>query len=159
MGGLSRDRLSRLKPGRWPVLMEAATAVLLARVLLDHRSYQLVDSLFKRWTERMRRQQHPSEREWECVVWAIRAVGRRTLGDRPCLPEALAGRFMLQRRGYQADLHIGVRKGDDGALMAHAWLESGESIVLGGGQSPMRFQRLTHVSSPLPGPAGAAEAS
>ena len=145
MEGALRDKLARLTPGRWPVLVEAATAVLLARVMLDRRSYQQCDRFFRNWTNRLRRRRPPTEREWERVVWAIRAVGRRTLGDRPCLPEALAGRMMLQRRGYDADLHIGVRKGEKGDLMAHAWLESGQHIVLGGGQSPARFQRLTGV--------------
>ncbi len=142
-------RLARvLSVRRWPVLLEAATFVLTARYLLDHRSYAECERFFLEQERRFRRKSEPGEREWERVVWAIRAVGRRTLGDRPCLAEALAGRFMLARRGYQADLHIGVRKGEKGDLLAHAWLESGNSIVLGGGQSPARFQRLQHVKLP-----------
>ncbi len=144
-----RERLARLTPGRWPVLAEAAAAVLLARFLLDRQPYKSVDARFTAWTEKLKRTARPSDREWERVVWAIRAVGRRTLGERPCLPEALAGRLMLQRRGYEANLHIGVRKGEKGDLLAHAWLESGPSIVLGGGQSPVNFRRLENIGTRL----------
>ncbi len=159
MTAATRERLARLAPSRWPVLIEAASAVLMARVLLDHRPYKWCDTLFESWTEKLRRKEAPAEGEWERVVWAIRAVGRRTLGDRPCLPEALAGRLMLQRRGYEANLTIGVRKDEKGALLAHAWLESGQHIVLGGGESPARFKKLVAVGPEEAGRGNAAPTS
>ena len=42
------------------------------------------------------------------VIWAVNAVGRRMLGDKRCLPQALVAQWLLRRRGYAAALHIGV---------------------------------------------------
>lgn len=139
------DKLRLLVPTRWPLILEAAAAVLMARLLLDRQPYKKVDDLYVRWAQKLRRSAPSSEEEWKEIVRAIRGIGRRTLGDRPCLPEALAGRLMLSRRGYDAELHIGVRRDDQGELTAHAWLQSGTCIVIGGSQSPLRFSKLEHV--------------
>lgn len=64
-------------------------------------------------------------------VWAVKAAGRRLLGDRPCLPEALALLVLWKRHGLPAVLRIGVQKGGSGAFRAHAWVEAEGDIVLG----------------------------
>ncbi len=53
-----------------------------------------------------------------------------------CLPQALAGKWMLQRRGVRTVLRVGVRRDGD-KLLAHAWIEYdthplGEAGRLGG---------------------------
>ncbi|HEX5417400.1 MAG TPA: lasso peptide biosynthesis B2 protein [Chloroflexota bacterium] len=85
----------------------------------------------------------------ESVVWAATAAGRRMLGDHPCLPRALAVHFVLTRCGYLAQLRIGVAKDPAGRLQAHAWVESGGVIVVGG---PASF--VAHYA-PLPNLDGA----
>jgi hypothetical protein len=37
----------------------------------------------------------------------------------------------LRQDGYRADLRMGVQKTDAGRLAAHAWVESGDRIVVG----------------------------
>ena len=82
------------------------------------------------------------------MIWAVEAVGRRVLGDSPCLPQALALRWMLRRHGEDTTLHIGVRKAQAGDLLAHAWLEQDGVVLIGGNQSPLEFKRLkTHHAS------------
>jgi hypothetical protein len=49
-----------------------------------------------------------------------------------CLPQALAGQIMLARRGFAAQIRVGVRQAAPGQLAAHAWLMSGETVILGG---------------------------
>lgn len=68
------------------------------------------------------------------VAWAIRLVSRRTPWQSNCLAQALAGLVMLQRRGIIGTLYLGVLKGQDRHLAAHAWLHSNDLIVTGGGQ-------------------------
>jgi hypothetical protein len=41
---------------------------------------------------------------------------------RTCLKRALILQYLLRRAGRAADLHIGVRRGEAGELIAHAWL-------------------------------------
>lgn len=64
-----------------------------------------------------------------------RAVGRaaRHLPWHPlCLPQALAARAMLRRRGIVSTLYFGMRlEGDDRAMRAHAWVTAGATGVVG----------------------------
>lgn len=48
-----------------------------------------------------------------------------------CLPQALLARIVLGRRGYTAQIHIGVNR-KDSLFLAHAWTTSGDLIVSGG---------------------------
>mgnify|MGYP006293141473 CR=1 FL=1 len=53
-------------------------------------------------------------------------------GTRRCLVQALATAALLQRRGQEHELVIGARP-TGGQLLAHAWVTSGEGIVVGDG--------------------------
>lgn len=81
------------------------------------------------------------------VIWAVQAIGKRTLGDRPCLPQALATQWLLRLNGEHADLHIGVRKGADQVLAAHAWLEQEGQVIIGGQGSPVQYKSMNAVQS------------
>jgi hypothetical protein len=48
-----------------------------------------------------------------------------------CLSQALTAHVLLTASGAQADIRIGVARGADGHVTAHAWVESGGSIVVG----------------------------
>jgi len=61
------------------------------------------------------------------VLIAVRHVPWASL----CLPNAMAARLMLARRGYASTLHLGVGLRERKLLHAHAWLESGGAIVTG----------------------------
>lgn len=73
------------------------------------------------------------------IVWAVRAVARNSLGDKPCLVQALATKWLLARAGSESTLRIGVRKSADNELLAHAWLEHDGEIVIGGRSSTYRY--------------------
>jgi hypothetical protein len=75
-------------------------------------------------------------------------VGRTTLGDRPCLTQAIAARWLLGRAGFPAELKLGARR-DAGQFLAHAWLEIDGRVVLGGAASPTTYTALRSVSEPL----------
>ena len=62
---------------------------------------------------------------------AVTTAARHVPWNAVCLPQAMAAKSMLARRGCASTLHLGVaRKGADD-LMAHAWLEAGNAIVVG----------------------------
>lgn len=75
------------------------------------------------------------------VVAAVEAIGRRVLGDTPCLTQALVAQRLLRQAGYETELHIGVTK-REGELLAHAWLEQDDIIVIGGSRSRQRYAPL-----------------
>jgi Transglutaminase-like superfamily len=64
-------------------------------------------------------------------VWAVAAAGRY-VPKATCLVQALALQVLLMRQGYGGRLCIGVAKGQQGRLEAHAWVESQGRVLLGG---------------------------
>jgi hypothetical protein len=66
------------------------------------------------------------------VGWAVEAVAKRMLNDRTCLTRALTAKQLLDAQNIPALLCIGVAKNQDGELLAHAWVESDDVIVIGG---------------------------
>ena len=66
------------------------------------------------------------------VIWAVNLASRYQLGGVKCLARALATQVLLSRRGYPAELRIGVLKGENNQLLAHAWVESKGEVVIGG---------------------------
>jgi hypothetical protein len=68
----------------------------------------------------------------ERIGWAVVAASRLVPRGDNCLVRALAAEALLRRLGYDSELEFGARKTDDGRLEAHAWLTSGDRIVVGG---------------------------
>ena len=71
----------------------------------------------------------------ERIAWAVDRAGDR-VGNATCLVRALAAHGLLGRHGFSSCVRIGVvagerrEKGSD--LIAHAWIEMGGRILLGG---------------------------
>lgn len=78
------------------------------------------------------------------LVWAIITMSRY-VPRATCLTQALAAQVLLLQQGYPADLRIGVVKGKQGQLEAHAWLECNGHIVIGGSDSPLRFTAFPNL--------------
>jgi len=67
------------------------------------------------------------------VGWSVDVMSRRTPWESACLAQAMAGKFMLRRRGLSSLLYLGTKKDEYGEFVAHAWLQNGNKILLGGG--------------------------
>ena len=67
------------------------------------------------------------------VGWAVRTVANHTPWKSVCLPQAMAGQWMLLRRGIAGTVRLGVRwaKDQPGQLAAHAWLSCGAEVLTG----------------------------
>lgn len=65
------------------------------------------------------------------VRLAIDRARRNIPTDPNCLPQALAARRMLARRGIAADLYLGTLRDDAGVPRFHAWLKVGSEWVTG----------------------------
>lgn len=73
----------------------------------------------------------------ESVIETVHAAARH-VPRTGCLTQALVLRFLLARHGYAAHIRIGVARGDDGKLRAHAWVESGTTTTECGTQDVSR---------------------
>ena len=62
------------------------------------------------------------------IVMAARNVPWKAV----CLPQAMAGRWMLKRRGIDSVLYLGVEsRAPEKKFGGHAWLEAGSMVVTG----------------------------
>jgi len=66
-----------------------------------------------------------------------------------CLTRALACQILLARRGLSSTLCLGVRPGRDGAMLAHAWLVSGNDAVAGAERGEARLFTLLAELAPV----------
>ena len=73
------------------------------------------------------------------VRWAIERTAAALPWKPVCLPQAVAAKLMLRRRGIDSTLYMGL---DPLTYDAHAWLRVGTDIVTGAAERP-RFQALS----------------
>jgi len=88
----------------------------------------------------------------ERIAWAVATAARLGPGA-TCLPRALVAESLLRRMGYAATLHIGVTKGDNGTIEAHAWVEYLGKVVVGKA-GVERYAALSGAAQAGPGRAG-----
>jgi hypothetical protein len=60
----------------------------------------------------------------ENIGWAVTRSARYVPFKAVCLPQAMAARIMLGRRGVRSVMHFGAAKGREKPLDAHAWLDA-----------------------------------
>jgi hypothetical protein len=80
------------------------------------------------------------------IAWAVK-IASRYVPAASCLTQALAAQTLLNAAGIENEIHIGVtlqeetgaRKGEFGA---HAWVEQGGAVLVGGSEQSMRYARI-----------------
>jgi hypothetical protein len=78
------------------------------------------------------------------VAWAVGVIANRLPLRTTCLVRALAAQALLRRRGFHPELRIGVAdRGGASTITAHAWLECGAEIVVGGRDDLARYSVLS----------------
>jgi Transglutaminase-like superfamily len=65
------------------------------------------------------------------VRQAVTVAARNVPWNAVCLPQAMAAKAMLARRGCGSSFHLGVGFDAQGKFVAHAWLVAGGTIVVG----------------------------
>jgi len=65
------------------------------------------------------------------IGWAVTRSARYVPFKAVCLPQAMAARVMLKRRGVSSVLHFGAVRGTDTPLDTHAWLDAAGVDVTG----------------------------
>lgn len=65
------------------------------------------------------------------ITKAIRVMSRYTPWKSTCMVRAVAALKMLEKRGIESTLYMGVARDKQGQMIAHAWLRSGAHYVSG----------------------------
>ena len=127
-------RLVRLPGATWSALARVLPTVALVRVLLAVLPYNRVREMFEPPADREPQPGADPRGTLRVAAW----TGRTFLGDRPCLTQAIAARWLLGRAGYATELRMGATR-EEGEFKAHAWLEADGRIVLGGADSTEQY--------------------
>lgn len=127
---MARDRADRL------LLCEAAVELGLARIAVATLPFRVIARRLSKTPDAGRHDAGLAARVGRAVTAAAAHVPWRAV----CLPQAIAARRMLARRGCGSSLHFGIGA-DPAGLSAHAWLSAGNMIVVGadaiGGVTPV----------------------
>ena len=113
------------------LLVEAAFSLALARLAILVIPFRRIVP----WLERSPDSPQRNAVAIATVRQAVEIAARNVPWNAVCLPQAMACKAMLARRGQGSALHIGAAMGDGGGLMAHAWLVAGGEIVIGEDES------------------------
>ncbi len=128
------------------LLLEAAVCLAAARLVVSVLPLRwLTGALRQRLGETLGENDAATLAQGERVAQALQRMRRRVPWTGHCLAQALAGKFMLRRRGIASTLHLGVAKDGKTNLEAHAWLRSGD-VVVAGGEDLERFTLLATFS-------------
>ncbi|CAN5807530.1 hypothetical protein BH23ACT11_BH23ACT11_01070 [soil metagenome] len=114
---------------RW-LLIKAALLLAIVRLGMQLLPFQTLRRLVDRLSKPSGRLQATDRSSIEEIVWAVELSGRYMPGT--CLTRALAAQILLARRGYPVSLHIGAVREEGEKFLAHAWLETGGRVVIGG---------------------------
>jgi hypothetical protein len=69
------------------------------------------------------------------ISWAVQSASKYTPWESNCLAQAIAAMKMLRSRGMTSTIYLGMAKGEKEDMGAHAWLRSGDTFVVGAGNS------------------------
>lgn len=125
-------RVRALSGAEWRLLVAAALLLPLTEMGLRLFGFGRLRVLLGRWVQEG---QAFDPADLDQARTAARMVGiaaRHGPFRASCLRQALVLWFLLGRRGIPARLRIGATK--DEGFAAHAWVELGEWVLIGGGQ-------------------------
>ena len=120
-------RYRRLSRSERRLGVRAVRVVAWVRLLLTIRSFAAAD----RATRAVRVSPSAGGHSPERIGVVVAAVSRYVPGA-TCLTQALAARVLLAQEGHSSELVLGMAR-VGARLRAHAWLEAGGTIVVGGG--------------------------
>lgn len=114
------------------LLIEAFLHLGRARYLKSIPFSKVVPSLGEQMKETSYTSSSSNKEVLASISRAIHIMSRYTFWESKCLVKAIAGMKMLQKRNIDSTLYLGTAKGENGELIAHAWLRSGPFYITGG---------------------------
>jgi hypothetical protein len=111
---------------RW-LVCEAIVMLGIARFIVIVFPFRLIAP----WLARARHIRSLDETLLLRVRRAVMTAARNVPWNAVCLPQAIAAKAMLARRGCGSSFHLGADLNAQGKLTAHAWLVAGGTVIVG----------------------------
>jgi hypothetical protein len=135
------EKLAHLNADEWRILLAAAWLLPATALALRVFGYRRT----RAWMERhvSTDQSEPADAGMIAarVARLVSVAAHRSPYRANCLRQALVTWWLLGRRGVGTNLVIGVRKDEQG-FAAHAWVQFDGDVIIGGADSPERFQSM-----------------
>ncbi len=144
MPSLLRSRLAKLaslNTDEWRILFAAAWLLPATALSLRVFGYRRTRAWMDRHVSSNRSEPANAALEATRVARLVSVAAHRGPYRANCLRQALVAWWLLGRRGVATNLVIGVRKDAQG-FAAHAWVERNGEVIVGGADSPERFQAM-----------------
>ena len=125
------------------LLMAALACVWCVRLGLWLLPFRVVSSMVDKFIRANSISDQSKELQLARKVGSIVRRVSRYVPAASCLTQALATHVLLARSGHRSHLRIGVTKGVNGGLDAHAWVESNGKIIIGR-RNDLRKYTLLH---------------
>jgi hypothetical protein len=148
VGPQNMNRLRKffgLPPRERLLLIRAVTLLAVVRIALWLVPFKILQQISAKLVRTYATPLRESHFSTDRVVWAVQ-VASRYVPRATCLTQALAAQALLGFGGIPASVQIGVAK-EMGNFEAHAWLESGGKILMGGAEAAQRYTQLLSFSA------------
>jgi hypothetical protein len=116
----------------------ALVSLIFVRLSLTLTTYRHIS----RWLPVARGRARP---HWIPAVRTAVSVTAYIVPGASCLTQALAARFILALIGQSTLIRVGVRRQEDGSVLAHAWLLDHRNRIIVGG-SPGKLAHFTPLT-------------
>ena len=114
------------------LLMEAVLLLGISRILLLTAEFKkIAPYLGEHMKESSNELNELHLSEAKKVSWAVNTMSGHTLWESKCLAQAMTAKRMLNRRKIRSTLYLGVARDEEGQMIAHAWVKSGDLILTG----------------------------
>lgn len=122
------------------LLMEAIICMFIVRGVIRFLPFNTLQRLIKAESvpieadiqAKSNRTKDPQFKNVETIACIVRSLSRKVPWESKCLVQAASARIMLNRRGIQSSLFLGVKKEQLEKLQPHAWLQVCNQTILGG---------------------------
>ena len=113
------------------LIIEALIYLGFARILIIIPFNKVSNFLGEQMEETSENNNPENERILKNIKHAISIVSKYTLWESTCMVRAIAGMKMLERRRIESTIYLGISRDENGKMIAHAWLRSGQFYITG----------------------------
>ena len=113
---------------KW-LLFRATALLLIARIMLAAMPFDRLSARLATESDLIATECDP--KILARVGYAVRVAASQVPWRSDCFPQAIAAQKLLKHYGQAAKIHFGVERVGDNGLEGHAWLTSGDTIVIG----------------------------
>jgi hypothetical protein len=113
------------------LIIEALIYLGFARILIIIPFNKVSNFLGEQMEETSENNNPENERILKNIKHSISIVSKYTLWKSTCMVRAIAGMKMLERRRIESTIYLGISRDENGKMIAHAWLRSGQFYITG----------------------------